>query len=253
MSENTQAVTKVQPQQQQPQPKREITKASKVRNLLGSDSVRAQIEKALPKICSAERFMRIAMTAITKNPKIAECTEASLMGSLLDLATLGIEADGRRAHLIPYGTTCTLIIDYKGLVELVRRSGDVLKLHADVICDNDIFEYDCGEVTKHVINFKGDRGNIYAVYATATMKDGSKQCEVMTAADVEKIRSGSMGKNSSPWKNHWGEMAKKTVFRRLCKWLPLSSETLELVSKDDKQFYKPQMEINLPDGDVIEG
>jgi len=235
--------------------KQQLTKATQVRNLLQSEAVQTQISKALPKVCNAERFMRVAMTAITKNPKIAECSQASLMSSLLDLASLGIEADGRRAHLIPYGNTCTLIIDYKGLVELVRRSGDVIKLHADVICDNDIFEYDCGEVSKHVINFKGDRGNAYAVYATATMKDGSKQCEVMTVADVEKIRQGSRGKNSSPWTQHWNEMAKKTVFRRLCKWLPLSSETLELVSKDDAQFDKPKVDITLPvdDDEIIEG
>ena len=235
--------------------KQQLTKATQVRNLLQSEAVQTQIEKALTKVCNAERFMRVAMTAITKNPKIAECSQASLMSSLLDLASLGIEADGRRAHLIPYGNTCTLIIDYKGLVELVRRSGDVIKLHADVICDNDIFEYDCGEVSKHVINFKGDRGNAYAVYATATMKDGSKQCEVMTVADVEKIRQGSRGKNSSPWTQHWNEMAKKTVFRRLCKWLPLSSETLELVSKDDAQFDKPKVDITLPEDDeeIIEG
>ena len=87
------------------------------------------------------------------------------------------------------------------------------------------------------------------------MKDGSKQCEVMTVADVEKIRQASRGKNSSPWNQHWNEMAKKTVFRRLCKWLPLASETLDLVSKDDAQFDKPKVEIQLPDEDenIIEG
>ena len=151
--------------------------ATQVRKLLSSDNVKNQIAKALPSICNSERFLRVAMTAITKNPKIAECTQTSLMSCLLDCASLGIEPDSRRAHLIPYnnrraGTVeCTLIIDYKGLVELVRRSGDVVKIHADVVCDNDIFEYDCGEVSKHVINFKGDRGAVYAVYAMAPDRD----------------------------------------------------------------------------------
>lgn len=231
----------------------QLTKATEVRNLLGSEAVQSQIEKALPALCKADRFLRVAMTAITKNPKIAECTQESLMTCLLDSASLGIEPDGRRAHLIPYGNKCTLIIDYKGLVELVRRSGEVVKIYADVVCENDIFKFDLGEVTEHKIDLKNDRGAVYAVYAIAEMKDGAKQCEVMTVAEVESIRQGSMGKNSSPWTKHWNEMAKKTVFRRLAKWLPLSTETLELISKDDSQFQKPKMELNLPDGDVIEG
>lgn len=224
----------------------QVAKATQVRKLLSSDAVKDQIAKALPEICKPERFMRVAMTAITKNPKIAECSQESLMTCLLDCATLGIEADGRRAHLIPYGTTCTLILDYKGLVELVRRSGDVIKLHADVVCENDSFEVNLGEVTKHVIDYKKPRGNVYCAYATATMKDGSVQCEVMTVEEIEAIRQKSRGKNSPPWTQHWNEMAKKTVFRRLSKWLPLSSEVLEKVSVDDKQFEKVDIEVDLP-------
>ena len=68
-------------------------KATQVRSLLSQDNVKLQIAKALPDICKPERFMRIAITAITKNPKLADCTQASLMGCLLDLAQLGIEAD----------------------------------------------------------------------------------------------------------------------------------------------------------------
>ena len=232
------------------------TPQTQVRKLIQSDAVKAQIEKALPSLCKPDRFLRIAMTAITKNPKLAECTQTSLMSCLLDCASLGIEPDGRRAHLIPYGNACTLILDYKGLIELVRRSGDVVKIHADIVCENDIFEYNFGEIEKHEINFRGDRGTVYAVYAMAEMKDGAKQCEVMTVADVEKIRQGSRGKNSSPWTQHWNEMAKKTVFRRLAKWLPLSSETLELISKDDTQFEKPKVDVQLPDEEdeeIIEG
>ena len=225
--------------------------AVNVRKLIESQS--EQIKKALPSICNAERFTRVAMTAITKNPKLAECDQASLMTCLLDCASLGIEPDGRRAHLIPYGKRCTLIIDYKGLVELVRRSGEVVKIHADVVCENDLFEFDMGEVSKHVIDLKGQRGKVYAVYAIAQMKDGAKQCEVMTVEEVDKIRQASNGRNSDPWTKHWNEMAKKTVFRRLCKWLPLSSEQLELVSKDYAQFNKPKVEIELPEGDIIEG
>ena len=42
-----------------------------------------------------------------------------------------------RAHLIPYGNEVTLILDYKGLLELVRRSGDVVSIRSELVCEND--------------------------------------------------------------------------------------------------------------------
>lgn len=229
-------------------------KANAVRELLNRDDIQAQIAKALPAICKPERFMRIAMTAITKNPKLAECTQASLMGCLLDIAQLGIEADGRRAHLIPYGTTCTLIIDYKGLVELVKRSGEVVTIHADKVCKNDDFLVDMGEIKKHSIDYARERGDAYAYYAYAKMKDGSLQTEEMTKSEVEKIRQSSKGKNSSPWTQHFDEMAKKTVFRRLSKWLPMLPEIAQQVDKVEKMEFDFEMkkpEANFKSADDI--
>jgi recombination protein RecT len=230
------------------------SKATEVRALLSSDAMKTQIAKALPAICTPDRFMRIAVTAITKNPKLAECTQESLMGCLLDLAQLGIEADGRRAHLIPYGNTCTLILDYKGLVELVKRGGEVVTIHADKVCKNDDFLVDMGEIKKHLIDYSRDRGEAYAYYAYAKMKDGSLQTEVMTKAEVEKIRQGSKGKNSSPWTQHFDEMGKKTVFRRLAKWLPMLPEVAQKVDQVERMefdFEMPKKEANFKSADDI--
>lgn len=232
----------------------QLEKAKEIRSLLSTDAVQTQIAKALPGICKPERFMRIAVTAITKNPKLAECTQASLMGCLLDLAQLGIEADGRRAHLIPYKDTCTLIIDYKGLVELVKRGGDVVTIHADKVCKNDNFVVDMGEIKKHEIDYSRDRGEAYAYYAYAKMKDGSLQTEVMTKAEVEKIRNGSRGKTQTPWTQHFDEMGKKTAFRRLSKWLPMLPEVAQKVDEIDKMefdFEMPKKEPEFKDaGDI---
>jgi recombination protein RecT len=221
----------------------QLQKAHDVRKLLNSDVVREQIAKALPSICNPERFMRVAMTAITKTPKIADCTQESLMTCLLDCAQLGIEPDGRRAHLIPYKTKCTLIIDYKGLVELVRRSGEVVKLHADVVCENDVFEANMGNIICHKIDYKKERGAPYAYYALAQMKDGSMQSEIMTPDEVGKIRARSKAAQSGPWVTDYTEMCKKTVFRRLSKWLPMQTDVavkLQEVEKLEFDFEMPK-------------
>lgn len=214
-----------------------------IKGWLQSDLLKNQVAQALPSHLTPDRFMRIAMTAVQKTPKLMNCSQASLFSALITCSELGIEPDGRRAHLIPYGNQCQLIIDYKGLVELVMRSGEISMIHADVVCENDEFEFNMGEIVTHKINFKNPRGEAYAVYAVATLKDGNKKAEVMTRAEVEKIRANSKAANSGPWKDHWNEMAKKTVFRRLSKWLPLSPELKDRIGKDDDQF-DPRMEVS---------
>jgi recombination protein RecT len=215
----------------------EITtkKPQGLKELINSDAMRAQFGLALPKHLSPERFARVAITALTRTPKLADCTPASLMKCLLDLSAMGLEPDGRRAHLIPYGNEATLIVDYKGLVELIRRSGDVVSIRAELVCSSDQFSWKNGEIS-HEVNWREDRGVIEAVYAEAVMKSGEKQSAVMTKAEVESIRARSRSGKSGPWVTDFGEMAKKTVVRRLSKMLPLSSEIIRHVERDDDQF-----------------
>jgi recombination protein RecT len=211
-----------------------------VRGLIEGSAFRAEIAKVLPKHLTAERMIRVALTATMKTPKLLLCTADSLTRCLLDCSALGIEPDGRRAHLIPFedrkkGTvTATLIIDYKGLAELAMRSGLVSNIHADVVRENDVFEYDLGEIKTHKINFREDRGAAYAFYAICRFKDGTVKADVMSVDEVEAIRARSKSPNEGPWATDPVEMAKKTVFRRLSKWLPLSPEFRDAVEKDDE-------------------
>jgi len=211
------------------------TELSTLKQTLTSDKMREQFAAALPKHLTPERFTRIAITALTRTPKLVECTQASLMRCLLDLSSLGLEPDGRRAHLIPYKDQCTLIIDWKGLAELAMRSGIIAKLHADTICENDDFAYDLGEITRHVVNWKAPRGAMYAAYAMAVTKDGAKFCAVMTKDEIDAVRQRSRSSNNGPWVTDYNEMAKKTAFRRLSKWLPLSAEFRDALDKDQDE------------------
>lgn len=158
------------------------------------------------------------------------------MQCLLDLSSYGLEPDGRRAHLIPFGDKCTLIIDYKGLAELAMRTGIVSKLHADVICENDEFAYDMGEVLHHKIDFRKPRGQMYAAYAVAKLKDGQAFCQVLSKDEIDGIRKRSRASGSGPWVTDYNEMAKKTAFRRLSKWLPLSAEFRDAQERDDEEY-----------------
>ena len=101
-----------------------------IKGILSSDVMKSQIAAALPKHCTPERMIRAGLTAITKTPELANCTQESFFAAMLSLSQWGLEPDGRHAHLIPYKRTCQLIIDYKGYVQLCYRSGMVKSIIA---------------------------------------------------------------------------------------------------------------------------
>ena len=207
------------------------------RELMTSRGLTDQVAKALPAIFTPERFMRVTLTAFNKNPKLWDCTKQSIASVVLQCAQFGVEPDGRHAHIIPYNGEATLQLDYKGLVALVRRSGDVVSIHADVVRKGDKFKVNRGEITCHEVDYSSEAGEVYAVYATARLKDGSSQSVVLRKEEVEAIRKRSRSGASGPWATDWAEMAKKTAFRRLTKWLPLSYEAAEVVEADQRREF----------------
>lgn len=243
----------------------ELTKqddSKSLRGLINSSFFKSQVAAALPRHMTPDRMIRVACNAMIRAPKLEKCTKESFINCLLSLSAMGLEPDGRRAHLIPFenkraGTVeCTLIVDWKGLVELALRSGQIAKLHADVICENDEFDYDLGEIKRHKIDFRQPRGNPFAAYAMAETKDGARFFQVMTRDEIEGIRDGSQGYKSavkyggdSPWTTAPNEMWKKTVVRRLSKWLPLTPELQNAVEYEDEEKEPKQAngrEINEP-------
>lgn len=224
-----------------------------IREYLSGDSFATEVAKVLPAVCTPQRFTRVALTTLTRTPKLAQCDQASFFRCLFDLAQWGLEPDGRRAHLIPFEnrkrgvTECQLIIDYKGLVELVYRSGVVSSIHADVVRRGDVFTYNLGEISQHVpwfLRIDDDKpkaaGEVYAAYARCVLKDGATKTEVLSHDEIDGIRKRSRAGQSGPWVSDWAEMAKKTAFRRLSKWLPLSAEVRDVMDRDDDVIDAPE-------------
>lgn len=223
--------------------------ALSVKGLMSSAAFLAKVKAALPRHLSPERYMRIVNNTILRTPALASCDPNSFANGLLLLSQYGLEPDGRRAHLIPFRNNkanrveLQVIIDWKGLAELVLRSGTIAKLHADTICENDDFAFDMGDILHHRINFKEERGAPYAAYALAQAKTGEKFVVVMARGEIEQVRDSSSGwqafkagkAKSSPWADWPGEMWKKTAFRRLSKWLPLSPELRDAVELDEDE------------------
>ncbi len=210
-------------------------KTTNVRALL--NSVRGQIALVTPKHLTPDRILRVAMTSIRRKPKLMDCTAESLLGSLLTCTQLGLEVDGAsgQAYLIPYKTTCTLIIGYRGMMALARRSGEIQSLEARVVREKDDFDYSYGAspTLVHKPSMESEPGDVIAAYAVATLRNGAVQFEVMSRAQIDAIRARSRAADDGPWVTDFAEMARKTPMRNLCKYLPSSPELATAVSLDE--------------------
>ena len=222
-----------------------------------------QFATALPKHINSDRFVRIAITTIRQNPKLAQCNQESLLGALMVSAQLGLEPGVLgQCYLIPYGRECQFQIGYKGMIELLRRSGQLKDIYAYSVYENDEFEmtYGLDRDLKHKPNLQ-NKGNFIGCYCVAVLKDDARAFEYMTKEEIEAHgKKFSKTYGNGPWKTDFEAMAHKTVVKKMLKWLPVSVEFLEMTSKDEKTFKiadektgETEEIIVLDDGMVVNG
>lgn len=224
----------------------ETKKPKTIMGIIMSPEFKAQMALALPKNLTAERLTRIVMTECRKTPELLNCNQASFFGAVLQCAQLGLEPGSALGHcyLLPYGNgkardgrpNCQLIIGYRGMIDLARRSGQIVSINAYCVHQADEFVYELGlhPDIKHRPSAAAARGPVTFVYAVAQLKGGGVQFEVMSRAEIEAVRSQSKAGTRGPWVTHWEEMARKTVVRRLFKYLPVSIEAMRAVEIDEK-------------------
>lgn len=162
-----------------------------------------------------------------KNGKciLDSCSQASIANSLMDMATLGLNASKKQGYFIAYGGKCQFQKSYFGNITLARRNG-LKTINAEIIYDGDTFKYHIENGMKvidvHEQDFMNiDNDKILGAYAVAIMDDGRKVVEVMNINQLKKAWNQRMGglkeDASSTHMKFKDQMAKKTVINRLCK------------------------------------
>lgn len=195
-----------------------------------------EFEAALPKHITVEKFTRVAMTAIQNNPDLQNADRRSLFGSIVRLAQDGLLPDGREAAIVLFGNKAQAMPMIAGVLKKIRQSGEVAKVSAQVVYEHDEFVWHLGfdeDVTHNPPPLDKPRGKAIGAYATAVLKDGSHLLEVMSLEEIEKVRAVSRAKGNGPWVQWWGEMARKTVMRRLSKRLPMSTDVEDALDRDE--------------------
>ncbi len=202
-----------------------------VRRLL-SDNLK-RIRASLPAHITEGRVCAMAMNCLVRNPKLLDCTPESFLLGVLTCCEMGLEPGGalHQVALIPYGATVTVVPEYRGLIELARRSGEISTIFAEVVHEGDVFEYELGLEPKliHKPGEDTDKNPWTYVYAVAHLKDGGRQFRVFSKSQVYKYRDRSSNvKNArkynkeTPWDTDEEAMACKTAIRHLVPVLPAS-------------------------------
>lgn len=268
-------------QQQPARPLAEMKPKEQISYLLNQK--KGELAKMLPKTLSIDRLLKVAQIAATTTPALAKCDVPSLVGAIGQCAQMGLEPNTvlGHAYLVPFNTkrkdaqgnerwvnSVQVIIGYKGLIDLARRSGQIVSIAAHEVCENDHFElvYGLDEKLNHTPAM-GDRGEIIGFYAVAKLKDGGHSFEFMSRQQVEEIRlnsqsaykdewvrgqkTGNRIPKDGPWWQHFVEMGRKTVIRRLAKYLPLSIEFQTAVALDNQAEAGKDQRLDTIDGDFM--
>lgn len=208
------------------------------RDLLVTDAYKNSLAQALPKHVTADRMIRVVLTAMNRNPALLDCTKESLWQSVMDCASLGLEPDALgRAYLVPYGQKCQLIVGYKGLIDLAYRSERIGMIQIKAVFKGDVFDYDFG--LNPVLEHKpcDAPGALTHAYSIVHIKGASMPSfDVMRKDEIDAIRARSKAANKGPWVTDYAAMAMKTVFRRHAKVLPMSAEFVHAAEVDSDGF-----------------
>jgi recombination protein RecT len=215
---------------------------------------RTDIARALPSHVSPERFERNLANAVMSQPKLRDCDPNEVFFEVMKLAALGLLLDPQlgEAYLIADNNKKVQArVGYRGLIKLAKQSDVVTNVYAHDVCAEDFIQIELGtnKHIKHEVDYTRSRGEARAFYAVVEFKDGPPDFEVMTLDEINAIRDRSDAwkayqrklLKSTPWATDPGEMAKKTVLRRLLKRVPMAPERAEtlaalLAGEDASEF-----------------
>lgn len=228
------------------------------------DKLKPQLARALPAHMNADRMARLALTAFSTTPELQQCSQKSIAGSIMTAAQLGLEPGiNGQGYLIPYKDTCRFVPGWKGLVDLVARSGRAT-VWTGVVRQGDEFEYQLGDTPfcKHKPGDEDEEAPFTHVYAIGRVRDSVMPViEVWSRAKVSKHlkKYNKVGsKHYAVGDEHNFEMyARKIVLLQVLKYMPSSIELANAIvashAAEEGREVTIENGIIIETGEVIDG
>jgi len=209
---------------------------------------RDAIATTLGKAIDPNRFVQVALLMVTKNPDLWKCSKESVLLAIMESARVGLYLDNKEATIIPYydkntqQTHAEFMPMVQGIIRLMLRSEDGLKVESRLVREGDDFDFEYGLEPKLTHKPKSLSGPVTHAYATVFRKDVDPQFEVMDREELDLAQATSRAPNSPAYKNWPGEMDRRTVVKRISKYVDLSDEAALAIAVDHALFGDPTMD-----------
>lgn len=199
------------------------------------DKFKPQLALALPAHMNADRMARLALTAFSSSIALQNCEPKSIAASIMTAGQLGLEPGVNGAgFLIPYGRTCTFVPGWKGLVDLVARSGRGTVYTGVIFKDQDYTFIDGAkrDLVIHNETELDDPDDITHAYAIGWVRDASMPIiELWSVAKITKHRDkyNKVGKKHYSYRD-WEMYCRKVPLLQVLKYMPASVELSNAVA-----------------------
>lgn len=204
----------------------------------------------------ASRFVRRAMLYFSRREDLIECTIGSKIKCVLDAAELGLALDGRLCHAVSYNVKVKFKDpqghererwekqaqcqpDYKGLLVVARRCGQIADAYGDVVCENDHFKHGRNggnNVLEHTFEIAQKRGKVVGAYVIIKFPAGDWRYDLMSIDELDAIQKRSKSGGRGPWATDTNEMRKKTVLRRGLKMYCDDPGVMKALEIEDREY-----------------
>jgi phage RecT family recombinase len=241
-----------------PQTTAMVLAREKVVSILTTDEARAQIAPFLRPGVSLERVISTIHQVAAENPEILDCTPVSIVMAVGKGVAWDLEF-GETVHLVPFNVNLAkkgqqprwekrakAIRDYKGDIELVKRSGAARHVDAKCVYENEVFRYEEGThpfIEHHPIMDPTARGKMVGAYAWAMINQRTPiKISVLSAQEIDAIRQKNSKSHKEGPLEPW--YACKTMVHQVTKSLPKNPRLIEI----ERIFAREDVE-DIPEGE----
>ncbi len=226
-----------------------VKDSQSIAELGATSSFIQQARNVASKYLTPEKLIKIGALAAYRSPDLYKCTIASFANALITAGELGLDCAGitGQGYLIAYGNKnlpkgvkeCKFMPGYQGFIELAYRTKQTDFIDSQLVFANDKYKCQLGSNPKieHEPKLDGDRGPMLFGYGIVILTSSTRpKIEFMTEADLQLIKSRSRSGDSGPWRTDFNEMCRKTLIRRIWKYIPKTPEIHAALEADNADF-----------------
>ncbi len=230
----------------------EPTAITKISDFMRSEIVRARFAEVIGKQ-DAGAYIASALLAVANSESLQACTPQSIYTAALQSATLRLSVEPAlgQAYLVPFGKKATLIVGYKGLLDMAVRTGKYRYINVGPVYEGEEVKEDRISGFHSLAGHRtGDRViGWLAAFELDNRKGSYAKTVYMTVEEIHEHAqkySKSYNNPRSGWQTDKAKMERKTVLRlTMRKWGYLDPADIALLEEVEHEAGE--------NGSVVEG